>query len=140
MSDIKRVSLMIIVSVVIVVAIDLLIIYVDGISKHKPRRVNREIDRTERTNSRTNEAPHYSSWSDCISIQIVPRSAYGIGQEVIVKNICSHTLSKVVVTVSADGRSKETLYLNIAPGKSQTNLITVAADAYLYVSDVQVFF
>lgn len=96
--------------------------------------------RTERTNSRTNDAPHYSSWSDCVSIQIVPRAAYGIGQDVIVKNICSHTISKVVVTVTADGRSKDTYYFNIAPGESDMSAITVAADAFLYVSDVQVFF
>lgn len=84
--------------------------------------------------------PHYSSWSDCVSIQIVPRAAYGIGQDVIVTNICSHTISKVVVTVTADGRSKDTYYFDIAPGESDMSAITVAADAFLYVSDVQVFF
>lgn len=85
-------------------------------------------------------APHYSSWSDCVSIQIVPRAAYGIGQDVIVTNICSHTISKVVVTVTADGRSKDTYYFDIAPGESDMSAITVAADAFLYVSDVQVYF
>ena len=136
MSDIKRAVLMSIIGVVIA----LLAIHYDDIFGYKPRRVNREIDKTERTNSKTNDTPHYSSWSDCVSIQIVPRAAYGIGQDVTVTNICSHTISKVVVTVTADGRSKDTYYFDIAPGESDMSAITVAADAFLYVSDVQVYF
>lgn len=54
--------------------------------------------------------------------------------------ILNNTISKVVVTVTADGRSKDIYYFDIAPGESDMSAITVAADAFLYVSDVQVFF
>ena len=82
----------------------------------------------------------YSSWTQCIDYQIIPRRSVGIGQDVVVTNICSHKISKVILTVYADGRSVNTEYYDIAPGKKQSNLISVMADANLVVTNVRVVF
>lgn len=82
----------------------------------------------------------YSSWTQCVDYQIIPRRSVGIGQDVVVTNICSHKISKVILTVYADGRSVNTEYYDIAPGKKQSNLISVMADAYLVVTNVLVVF
>ncbi len=101
---------------------------------------SRSNENSSSRSEQSEEDPYdlYSDWSECIDIRIEPGSA--IGQDVIIKNICKHTINTAVVTVYCDGRSQDLNYYNVKPGAIERKTVSVMSDADLEVIDIQIIF
>lgn len=85
----------------------------------------------------------YSEWWECVDVEVIPGDptrGQVIGQDVVVKNICSHTIKQVTVSVYCDGYSQELNYRNMKPGATDRKTVSVMADADLDVTDIQIEF
>lgn len=78
----------------------------------------------------------YSSWQDCISLELQPRIPMGIGIEV--KNICEHHIECVTVTIYCDGITRDFRIYNLRPGEEGCSVIPVTPDADVEILDIQI--
>lgn len=125
----------------IIIAVVLMASFVSCSNSQAPKTSSSSRSSTEQSNIDPYDL--YSAWWECVDVKIIPgdqTQGQVIGQDVVVKNICSHKIKQVTVRVYCDGRSQDLYYLNVKPGATERKTVSVMSDADLEVVDIGVEF